>query len=227
MFENINWTNVAAWTISVVTSIALCVQICRSNKYNKQMYEMERRVNAANILYHWAATTTREDVIVKRVVEKFNEQQVRCLLAEERFKVTKENYEKLSIILKKIDDNNLFNSGCGNCGDKEDRCNDCINKDLVELHKEDVILLRWHVLHYLNNLECLLLHCKIGIVDQDLFFEQLKYQYNTRDGVMALKLVRNAVGGIDAYPAIEWFCIKLEEKMRKDIIEKGYVETDL
>lgn len=81
-------------------------------------------------------------------------------------------------------------------------------------------------MHYLNNLEVLLLQCKISTVDQDIFFEQLKYQYNTRDGVMALKKVINAVGGIEAYPAIEWFCTKLEEKMKSDILEKENVDAD-
>lgn len=228
MLENIDWTNVAAWSITVVTSASLFIQTQRSNKYNKQRYEMSRRVNAANILYKWSESTTKEEVIVKRVVEKFNEQQVRSLLSEEKFKISKELYKKLTVALNKGDSKSTEDGGCCNaCNEKEDRCDDCTNKDLVELTKEDVILVRWYVLHYLNNLECLLMHCKIGIVDQDLFFEQLRYQYNTRDGVMALKLVRNAVGGIEAYPAIEWFCIKLEEKMRKDILEKGYVEREV
>ncbi len=97
---------------------------------------------------------------------------------------------------------------------------------MVELNKEAVVLLSSYVMHYLNNLEVLLLQCKISTVDQDIFFEQLKYQYNTRDGVMALKKVRNAVGGIEAYPAIEWFCAKLEEKMKSDILEKENVDAD-
>lgn len=54
---------------------------------------------------------------------------------------------------------------------------------MVELNKEAVVLLRSYVMHYLNNLEALLLQCKISTVDQDIFFEQLKYQYNTRDRV--------------------------------------------
>ena len=79
-------------------------------------------------------------------------------------------------------------------------------------------------MHYLNNLECVLLQCKIGIDDIDVMYEQLKYQYNTRDGVMALKTFRDVTGGVEAYPAIEWFCIKLEEKMKKEILEKGKVD---
>lgn len=181
---------------------------------------MQRRVNAANILYQWSVSTTKEETIAKRIVEKFSDQQVKSLLSEESFKISKSNYNKISFIFKNLG----VEKNSRQSTHEERRCADCINKDLVELSVEEVVLLRWYVMHYLNNLECLLLQCKISIVDQDIFFEQLRYQYNTRNGVMALKKVRNAVGGIEAYPAIEWFCTKLEEKMKKDILLKGPVE---
>lgn len=56
-----------------------------------------------------------------------------------------------------------------------------------------------------------------------VFFGQFNYQYNTQNGVMALKTFRNLAGGVDSYPATEWFCVKMEDKIRKEIIEKQHV----
>ena len=224
----------AAWFITIITAWILKKQLKQNKEFNKQTYEMQRRVNAANTLFQWSINSKVEETIVKRVVEKFSEDEVRKLLNEESFKIKKDHYEKISFILRNANIN-IKNDICNDdnsisCDKLQDglsnKCEDCVNKDMVELNKEAVVLLRSYVMHYLNNLEVLLLQCKISTVDQDIFFEQLKYQYNTRDGVMALKKVRNAVGGIEAYPAIEWFCTKLEEKMKSDILEKENVDAD-
>ncbi len=87
-------------------------------------------------------------------------------------------------------------------------------------------MLRWYIMHYLNNLECVLLQCKNGSVDVDVFYEQFRYQYNTRDGVMALKEFREVAGGIESYPAIEWFCANLEERAKEKILEKEKVDEE-
>ena len=224
----------AGWIITIITVWILIKQIKQNEEFNRQTYEMQRRVNAANTLFQWSINSKVEETISKRVVEKFSEDEVRKLLNEESFKIKKEHYEKISFILRNaninIKSDNCRDDSNNSCSELQEvtsnKCEDCVNKDMIELNKEAVVLLRAYVMHYLNNLEVLLLQCKISTVDQDIFFEQLKYQYNTRDGVMALKKVRNAVGGIEAYPAIEWFCTKLEEKMKSDILEKENVDAD-
>lgn len=243
-WDSIVNNSAAAWLITLATVIALLYQIKRNNMYNDQQYEMQRRVNAANILYQWSTNLTMEESISKRIVEQFSEEQVKILIkGEGLLKIKKNQYIKLKLIFKNIVNDNIQSiideiqkiTDNGKIAtmriikneDKKDnifnnRCSDCVNNELITLSKEEIILLRWYIMHYLNNLECVLLQCKSGIVDIDIMFEQLKYQYDTRDGVMALKKVRNIVGN-DAYPAIEWFCIKLEEKLRSDILEKGVV----
>lgn len=254
-FLKSNVIDLAAWFIAIATAMALERQIKDSKEYNEQSHELQRRMNAANIMFNWSANLTMEESVAKRIAEKFDRKQAMSLFKEDSFSINSSDYEVLKVVLenkKSLENSNLGISltysnksyekitemGKDVCvttdkhkdnsskdADKStERCEDCPRKSMIELSKEEVVLLRWYVMHYLNNLECVLLQCKIGIVDIDVMYEQFKYQYNTRDGVMALKTFRDVAGGVEAYPAIEWFCIKLEEKIKKDILEKGKVD---
>lgn len=223
--------------IAIVTFSILCYQVWFANKQNKQKYEMARRVNATNILHQWSVNLTKEESIAKRIVEQFSEEKARALFNEsDTIQVTKEQYSKLRVIFNRNNkDTNLLNNKNFNCNkhkkerqkSKKYRCHDCVNKNLHTLKKEEIILLRWYITHYLNNLETVLLFCKNGCADIDAFEEQFRYQYNTRDGVMALSKYRDAAGGIDSYPAITWFCERLEAKNKEKILQKEYVDKNI
>lgn len=45
-------------------------------------------------------------------------------------------------------------------------------------------------------------------------------------GYNGIKEGKKCCGRIEAYPAIEWFCTKLEEKMKSDILEKENVDAN-
>lgn len=92
--------DLASWTITIITALSLRKQLKQNKEFNKQTYEMQRRVNAANTLFQWSINSKVEETIAKRVVEKFSEDQVRKLLNEESFKIKKEHYEKISFILR-------------------------------------------------------------------------------------------------------------------------------
>lgn len=193
---------------------------------------MARRVNATNILHQWSVNLTKEETIAKRIVEQFSEEKARALFNEsDTIQVTKEQYSKLKVILDKSCNNiNSLNNkkfSCNKHKKKKNRCKDCVNKNLHTLKKEEIILLRWYITHYLNNLETVLLFCKNGCADIDAFEEQFRYQYNTRDGVMALSKYRDVAGGIDSYPAITWFCERLEVKNKEKILQKEYVDKNI
>lgn len=257
----ITWNSIvdngaAAWIITIVTVITLVYQIYKNNVYNKQLHELQRRVNAANTLYKWATELTKEESTVKRIVEQFNEKQVKAIVKEaDKLYITKEQYDILVAILKssnpgfgintnveknnKVQEDKSVNANIISKSQGEENsetrtkkeCSDCendncpYNKNTKVLNKDEIVLLRWYLIHYLNKLEAMLLQCKNGTVDADVMYEQLKYQYNAKDGVMALKKVRYAMGP-EAFPAIEWFCIKLEEKLKNDILEKGYIDSN-
>ena len=91
----------ASWIITIVTVIALFYQIYKNNVYNKQLHELQRRVNAADILYKWATELTKEESTVKRIVEQFNEKQVKAIVKEaDKLYITKEQYDILVAVLK-------------------------------------------------------------------------------------------------------------------------------
>lgn len=234
---NIIWSDIiksdaAAWIITIVTSLVLVYQTYKGKIYNKQLHELQRRVNATDSLYRWVSDLSKEESIIKRIAEQFSKEQIKIIINEGNFLyLKKDQYDILSVILKKKDNYNKMENKFQKSKNRNNKCFKCDNlncpnsRNMKKLYKEDIVLLRWYLIQYLNKLEALLLQCKNGTVDIDVMYEQLKYQYNAKDGVMALKKVRYAMGP-EAFPAIEWFCTKLEEKMRNDILEKGYIDIN-
>lgn len=223
-------TNTCSLIISVLSLMISFFALINMNKqkgllikHNHQLHEKSRRENACRIIADWSHNLRKEESIAKRIVEKFDEKQARALYNEEEFSVTKDIYDKLMVILEP--EGNEASCASDKDNDAQNRhCDDCEQKNMVKLKKRHVVLLRWFVIHYLNDLECVLLQCKQGIADEEVFFGQFNYQYNTQNGVMALKTFRNLAGGVDSFPATEWFCVKMEDKIRKEIIEKQHVD---
>lgn len=244
---------VASWTITLVTAFALWKQIKlmrkqldnaqeameqtndlleQNKEFNHQQHESQRRNNSIEAMYKFINDTDIKDCIAKRVVEQFDDNQVRSLQrGEAGISITHDQYEMLKIVFDGYNFNRNISEVCDNredikeCEKNKKQCDDCPVKERVKLTYQEVLILRYHVTKYLNLLEVILLNCKNGCGDPDAFFEQFKYQYNTRDGIMALKKFRVAAGSIESYPAIEWFCAKLEEKERKLILEKEKVDS--
>ena len=223
---------ICSFIISVVSVIVAVCTLFYMHKqkgliieHNHQLHEKSRRENACRIIADWSHNLRKEESIAKRIVERFDEKQARALHNEEEFSITKDLYDKLVVILEEAGGQNEPASNSNKQPDNQNRCcEDCYQKNMVKLNKKQVVLLRWYVMHYLNDLECVLLQCKQGIADEEVFIEQFNYQYNTKDGVMALKVFRTIAGGVSSYPATEWFCVKMEERLRKEIIEKQYVD---
>lgn len=218
--------SVISVAVSAFTLLFLRRQLNIIVEHNRQLHEMERRENACNIVAQWSHNLKKEESIAKRIVEKFDEKQSRALFDEQEFLVTRDHYDKLMVVLGTTNCNNGESCDVGKEEDTQRHfCDDCYQKNMVKLEKRQVILLRWYIMHYLNDLECVLLQCKQGIADEDVFFEQFQYQYNTQNGVMALKTFRTIAGGSSCYPATEWFCANMEEKLKNDIIKKKHVDT--
>ncbi len=68
--------DLASWTITIITALSLRKQLKQNKEFNKQTYEMQRRVNAANTLFQWSINSKVEETIAKRVVEKLTEDEV-------------------------------------------------------------------------------------------------------------------------------------------------------
>lgn len=234
VFTEDNLTNGASWCITIVTSVVLALQIYSQRIYNRQQHESERRLAGAKALNMWLMHVTMYDSICKKIVDTFDDVQANMLMNEvEGVAVTKEQYRKLSIVFQ-----HELNKRCSSNknsdksryykdkkrGKKHSICIGCTRKDNESLTLEEVIVVRWHVMHYLNGLECVLMQCKSNIVDTDMFFEQMRYQYNKSNGVMSLQKFREAAGGAESFPAIEWFCIEMDRRLRESIGKKAKVE---
>lgn len=68
--------DLASWTITIITALSLRKQLKQNKEFNKQTYEIQRRVNAANTLFQWSINSKVEETIAKRVVEKLTEDEV-------------------------------------------------------------------------------------------------------------------------------------------------------
>ena len=82
---------------TIFTAYILQKQIKQNEEFNRQTYEMQRRVNAANTLFQWSINSKVEETIAKRVVEKFSKDQVRKLLNEESFKIKRNIMKKFHL----------------------------------------------------------------------------------------------------------------------------------
>lgn len=89
--------DLASWIITIFTAYILQKQIKQNEEFNRQTYEMQRRVNAANTLFQWSINSKVEETIAKRVVEKFSKDQVRKLLNEESFKIKRNIMKKFHL----------------------------------------------------------------------------------------------------------------------------------
>lgn len=141
--------------------------------------------------------------VIRKIVQGLDEKQCRKIVNYTEFYVDKDTYKDIKLIypdLKK----------------RKDKTQYCISKKCA-------IKIRSKTIEYLNNMEFLLVGWKEGIYDEDIIVEQFDFVIDKEKGKNMLEDFRNAAGGVKAYPAIELFCLYLEDKRRKQIQHKGRI----
>lgn len=179
-------------------------------------HEKARREKTVELLLAWSNSLTRETHTIKKVVEKFNEEQCRKLFAEEEFEMDCQQYTE--IVESLTDKPKEKEEKCGDCEGTKGECN-----RLLTLNKRYIKKLRYSVISYLNTLEAILVSWQYSIVDRDIIEQQFSFLVNPRDGNTVLENFRKVVGSEECYPAIEAFCSHLEEKRKDKIKEKGKI----
>ena len=164
-------------------------------------HEKNRRESAVNALFLWNEKLTDDMAAIRKIVQDLDEKQCRKIINYSDFSVDKDTFKALKMIfpdIKKKKVNNQYN-----------------------IPQEYAIKIRSTIIKYLNNMEFLLVGWKEGIFDEDIIVEQFYFLIDKEKGKNMLEDFRNAAGGEKTYPAIELFCLYLENMKRKQIQHKG------
>lgn len=190
----VNLCTLAFSSISFVSVLILIVQI-------RGEHEKSRREKACELLLEWTEKRNKEMFYAKNIVETFTIKQCRKLYLEEEFKLD------ASI------------------------CSDIINffeirtqsdtKDVLD--KIAVRQLKHFVTLYLNLLESILVAWQYSIVDKEIIENEFSSFYSPQEGHNFLQNYRIACGKEDKFPAIELFCIHIENERKEKLKEKGNI----
>ena len=197
--------SVAGLVVAIIEISNLRGQLTEMKIQTEADIEKSKRKATVEVIREWNNNIIKETSFAERIVEKLDEDQCRCLYAQTSFKVSNE-------IKKMLCDICPFEGG-GYCKEKcESMSGEFEVKDL------QLSELRWHIIHYLNNLEVVTIAWKNDVVDREIIEEQFSYLHNPEKGREASKRFRDIAGGGGSYPSIE----ELIEKIKKN---KGQLIT--
>lgn len=179
--------------ISLASILLLFFQI-------KSEHEKSRREKACELLFEWTKQRNKEMLYAKNIVETFTIEQCRKLYLEEEFKL---NTSICSDIVA------FFNITQSNT-------DDVLDKIAVRELKHFVTL-------YLNLLESILVAWQYSIVDKEIIENEFSSFYSPQEGHNFLQNYRIACGKEDKFPAIELFCIHIENERKEKLKEKGNI----
>lgn len=163
-------------------------------------HEKSRREKACELLFEWTKQRNKEMLYAKNIVETFTIEQCRELYLEE-FKLN-------ALILSDIVA--FFNIKT------QPGADDILNKIAVRQLKHFITL-------YLNLLESILVAWQYSIADREIIENEFSSFYSPQEGHNFLQNYRIACGNEDKFPAIELFCIHIENERKEKLKEKGNI----
>lgn len=196
--------------ISALSTIFIAIQLFLTARAEKKHHEEMRRFKTVEIIENWSKSIEKETSFAEKIVESFTADQCRSLFFKEAFDL----------------DNRKGRDICQICNVKmcdptQGECNKCISGEKFRLEGAQLSEFRWYVVGYLNILESVMTAWNLNIVDREEVENQFQFLYNPEKGWNALKPFRDAAGGMDAYPNIEKFMKRLEQKRNRGSREKS------
>lgn len=183
-------------SVSFISVFGLIFQI-------KSEHKKSRREKACELLLEWTEKRNKEMFYAKNVVETFTIKQCRKLYLEEEFKL---DASICSDIIKFFDIDIKA----------QQNPDDVLDKIAVRELKHFVTL-------YLNLLESILAAWQYSIADREIIEDEFSSFYSPKEGHNFLQNYRIACGNEDKFPAIELFCMRIENKRKQKLKEKGNI----
>ncbi len=193
--------NLGTLTFSAASFISVLVLLFQI----KSDHEKSRREKAIEMLFEWADKKSEEMEYAKKIVEKFSSEQCRKLYLEEEFIVDKLLYYDIKKMLNR------------------NKIKDEDNMEKFSLSKLEVKKIKYFITKYLNLLESILVAWQYSVADREIIENEFSSLYSLKEGQSLLQNYRVACGNADKFPAIELFCIRLEERAKGKLKEKGNV----
>lgn len=197
-------------TISVITAILTlvglifaCVQLRQIKKNRVRQFDQARREKTVELVLQYVKDNDSLTRAIEKVVSQFSEEQCFDLYNLSPFEIDDKVRRRICGICP-------YRLECQKLDDKELRC--CQGNDKKFYVKGDILyFLRGGIVRCLNALECVLLAWQLGIVDQAALEEQFAF-LDRNGGDRAVKAFRNVAGNGRAYPAIEKFYQRLDQR---------------
>ncbi len=201
-----NWVSSLASIVLAVSVILvwwqarlLSQQIEQTRIIMEKDHERSRRENTTRAIQQWVTDIRPESSAADKVVWSLDDDRCRRLVNLQKTKIHSEQKELLECCIGR---------GC---------CNVEGEDGLIELRGDEVALLRYHTMAYLNSTETLLTSWQLNIVDQNTIVNQFKFLYRPKEGYDTLEKFRIAAGGTDSFPSTEAFIKKLKELYNSSI----------
>lgn len=196
--------------ISALSTIFIAIQLFLAAHTEKKHHEEIRRIKTVEIMENWSKSLEKETSFAEKIVKGFTDDQCRSLFFKEPLDLdSKKGRDICQICNVKV------------CDVTQEECNKCISGEKFKLEGVQLSEFRWYVVGYLNMLESVMTAWNLNIVDREEIENQFQYLYNPEKGWNALKPFRDAAGGMDAYPNIEKFMKRLEQKRNRGSREKS------
>lgn len=214
------------YIFSIIGTIILFVSVICVYKQIKSDHERSRREKAVILLFEWSKMLNRENSLARKIIQKLDFEQCRKLYNQECFTVNPDLY-KLVKDLMKINQSD--------CDIKKDCCgyirkNNTFNEPDTEetkretggilLSEEQIQILRWNAISYLNLLESILNGWFYAIADRECIEHQFDYLLDNQSGNNLIENFRKAAGGETAYPSIEAFVREYSNKKHQKLMKK-------
>jgi hypothetical protein len=158
-------------------------------------HERSRRENSINYLFEWSNGLLRSSSLARRLAEELNDDQTKALAKEEPLTLNKKHKDLVLGVLSAVPKSGLEETPHG-----------------IVLDKSQVADIRWQLVRYLNILESIFVAARHGVASKEILIEQFHYLYDKKEGHYVLKKFREAMGGAEAYPALDDLERELSER---------------
>ncbi len=198
--------------VAIQTSIAakqLANQDIQLKKTNEQLelsftqmcndHERSRREFTILLMKDWTLNLEHSSSIARKLVEGFSLEQCQAINNHGHLEIKPEKKEKLQTALQDVLKDRVLKEENG----------------MLVLEEIDVAHLKYLLITYLNTLETILMSWKLAVADREILEQEFSYLVKPQEGHEALATFRQAVGGINAFPAIHDFV----EKIKKNNID--------
>lgn len=185
-------------SVSFISVLVLIFQI-------RSEHEKSRREKACELVLEWSEQRKEKMIYARNIVEKFSIEQCRNLYLENKLEVDVSLKKDIQLFFKKS--KNIKKS----------------KNNKIKLNKTKVRKLKHFVILYLNLSESILAAWQCSIADREIIENEFEFLCNPEEGQNVLQNYRTACGSENRFPAIELFCMRIEDKRKEKLKEKGNI----